>query len=88
MFSQREMTVIPVFWIRILLMLPRTFICDQILPRLLPAQRTGYRSENWILKAHRESNPERSTSAATKQNKQQSHNQSDRVNFSRPLRDQ
>jgi hypothetical protein len=28
MFSQRGMTVIPVFWIRILLTPLRTFICD------------------------------------------------------------
>jgi hypothetical protein len=58
MFSQREMTVIPVFWIRILLTPPRTFICDQILPRSLLARRTECRWERWISKAHRESNPE------------------------------
>ena len=60
MFSQRGMTVIPVFWIRILLTLPRTtFICDQILPRSLLARKTECRWENWILKAHRESHPEK-----------------------------
>ena len=53
------MTVIPIFSIRILLTLPRTiFICDQILPRSMPARLTECRWENWILKAHRESNPE------------------------------
>lgn len=57
MFNQRAMTVIPVFWIRVLLTPPGIFICDQILPRLLPAQRKECQWESWILKAHRESNP-------------------------------
>jgi len=53
------MTVILVFWIRILLTLPRTtFICDPILQPSLLARLTECRWENWILKAHRESNPE------------------------------
>ena len=70
MLSPRGMTVIPVFSIRILLMLPRTtFICNQILPRSLLARLTECRWENWILTAHRESNPEKSTSAATKDNR-------------------
>jgi len=55
MFSRPGMTVIPVFWIRILLTRPKTFICDQILPQSLRARLQEYRSENWILKAHRES---------------------------------
>ena len=55
-----RMTVIPVFSIRILLTLPRTtFICDQILPRSLLARLTECRWENWTLKAHRGSSPER-----------------------------
>ncbi len=54
------MTVIPVFSIRILLTLPRTtFICNQILPHSLLARLTECRWENWILMAHRESNPEK-----------------------------
>ena len=57
MLSPRGMTVIPVFWIRILLTLPRTtFICDQIRPRSLLARLTECPWENWMLKAHRESN--------------------------------
>lgn len=70
MLSPRGMTVILTFWILILWMLPRRiFICDQILPRSLLARMTECRWENWILKAHRESNPETSTSAATKENR-------------------
>jgi hypothetical protein len=53
------MTVIPVFWIRILLTLLRTtFTFDRIRLRLLLARLTACRWENWILKAHRESSPE------------------------------
>ena len=60
MLSQRGMTAIPVFWIRILLMLPlRTFTCSRILPRSLLARLTECRWENWILKAHRGSHPEK-----------------------------
>ena len=58
MFSQRGMTVIPTFWILILWTPRRIFICDQILPRLLLARMTECQWENWILKAHREPNPE------------------------------
>jgi hypothetical protein len=59
MFSQRGMTVIPVFWTRILLTLPlRTFICDQIRLRSLLARMPECQWENWILKAHGESSPE------------------------------
>jgi hypothetical protein len=58
MLRQREMTVIPVFWIRILLTLLRTFICDQIRPQSLLARPTECPWENWILKAHPELNPE------------------------------
>ena len=59
MLSPRGMTVIPVFWIRILLTLPRaTFICDQIRLRSLLARLTECRWEKSISKAHRESNPE------------------------------
>ena len=68
MLSPREMTVIPGFWIRILLTPPRTFICDQTLPRLVLARLMEWRWENWILKALRESNLETLTSAATKEN--------------------
>ena len=64
------MTVIPVFWIRIL-------ICDQILPRLLLARLTERQWENWILKAHRAPNPETWISAAAKRNKEQSMIKSD-----------
>jgi hypothetical protein len=52
------MTVIPVFWIRILLTPLKIFICDQILPRSLLARLMEFRWENWILKAYPESNPE------------------------------
>ena len=53
------MTVIPVFWIHILLtLLPRIFTCNQILPRSLLARLTEFRWENWILKAYRASIPE------------------------------
>jgi hypothetical protein len=52
------MTVITVFWIRILLTPPRILICDQILPRLLLARLTERQWKNWILKAHRAPNPE------------------------------
>ena len=70
MSGQPRTIVIPVFWIRILWTLPRTiFICDQILPPSLPALLKDFRWENWILKAHRELNPARSTSAATNQNR-------------------
>src|SRR3984885_13289512 len=70
MFIHRGMTVIPVFWSRILLTPRRTtFICDQIRPQSLLAPRTGCEWENWILKAYSESNPERLTSAATKENR-------------------
>ena len=58
MFSQRGLTVIPVFWIRISLTPPRTFICDQILPDRCRHERTEFQWERWISKAHRASNPE------------------------------
>lgn len=71
MFSEQEMTVIPVSWIRILLMPPKISICDQILPRLLPARLKDCPWEKWILKAHRGSDPETLTWDATKPNREQ-----------------
>jgi hypothetical protein len=60
MFSPPGMTVIPVFRTRVLLILPSmTFICDPILPRSPLARMTECRWVNWMLKAHRESNPRR-----------------------------
>ena len=69
MLCQRGMTVIPVFWIRILLTPLKIFICDQIRSRSLLARLMGRRSENWILTAHPESNPKHRRSAATKGNR-------------------
>jgi len=57
MFSQPEMTVIPVFWIRILWTRPKTFIFDPILQQSLRVRVTTCRLENWILMVQRESNP-------------------------------
>ena len=58
MFKQQGMIAIRVFWIRILLMLPRgTSICAQVLRRSLREQLTNCRWENWILKARRGLNP-------------------------------
>ena len=67
------MTVTRVFSIRILLTLPRTiFICNQTLPRSLPARRMNCRWENETLMAHRESSPGNSTLVATKHNRRSS----------------
>ncbi len=41
MFSQREMTVIPVFWIRILLTPPRIFICRSDSPAIAAGTTDG-----------------------------------------------
>ncbi len=69
MFSERKMTVIPVSWIRILLMPPKISIYDRTLQQLLPARLRECPWEKWILKAHRGSDPETLTWAATKQNR-------------------
>jgi hypothetical protein len=54
------MIVIPAFRIRTLSTLkPTTSIYDQILQPMLLARLMEFRWENWILKAHRESIPER-----------------------------
>src|SRR4051812_35325734 len=73
MSSPRGMTGTLISWTRVLWTLPRTiFICNQILPRSMPAQLRKSRWENWILMVHHESDPGKWTSAATKDNRRKS----------------